>query len=243
MTPRLLAALDAVDRTFGRFTCAADNPCTHCYGDDGIPELTVPGVLLGPDLLGSLTYRTPSMFEDHAAMVRRILPQMARGLADGTVHTFWPADHCLARTRWRGWPDDQARVISEVFDAWWEDLVTAPEPLHPVSQAFATYAAVSGDLARALASWPDDDVANRHFVAVSREWLDDLIVDDDPIDVLPFESEPTVAEIMSAWYVTTGADRLRGTDGALADLAALLGLPYDERMSRLYGAAPADAPT
>jgi hypothetical protein len=44
----------------------------------------------------------------------------------------------------------------------WEDLVTTPEPLHDVALAFATFAAVTGDLAAALASWPDDDTANRH---------------------------------------------------------------------------------
>ncbi|GHH78044.1 hypothetical protein [Promicromonospora soli] len=182
MTPRLQAALDAVDHTFDGFTCAADNPCTHCYGDrdEGLPELTIPGTLLAPDLLDSLAYRTPSLFTDHAAMVRRILPQMARRLADGTLHTYWPEQHCLARSNWREWPTSQADAIRELIEAWWEDLVTTREPHHDIALAFATFAAVTGDLAAALASWPDDDTANRHLVTVSRGWIDDLINDEDP---------------------------------------------------------------
>jgi hypothetical protein len=69
---------------------------------------------------------------------------------------------CLARSNWREWPTPQADAIRELIEALWEDLVTTPEPLHDVALAFATFAAVTGDLAAALASWPDDDTANRH---------------------------------------------------------------------------------
>jgi hypothetical protein len=100
MTPRLQRALDEVDRVFGDFTCAADNPCTHCYGDDGVPELEVSGAQIDRATLSSLAYEAPSILADHDAMVRRILPQVARGMADGTVHLLDGGGSTLPDTLW-----------------------------------------------------------------------------------------------------------------------------------------------
>lgn len=65
----------------------------------------------------SLACEIPSLFTDHAAMVRRILPRMARRLADGALHTYWPEHHCLARTNRHEWPTPQADAIRELAEA------------------------------------------------------------------------------------------------------------------------------
>ncbi|WP_419707030.1 hypothetical protein [Promicromonospora sp. NFX87] len=244
MTPRLQRALDEVDRVFGDFTCAADNPCTHCYGDDGVPELEVSGAQIDRATLSSLAYEAPSILADHDAMVRRILPQVARGMADGTVHSFWnEADHhCLTRCGWHGWPAPQPDVITEFVAAWWADLITTPEPHHSVTDAFITFAALTGDVGAALAAWPDHAVANRHLATASSFWLNVLVHDDEPFDLLLAGGPAPVVQVLSGWYIDVGADRLRRTDEELADKVALLTLPVAERMSRLYGATLPETP-
>jgi hypothetical protein len=242
MTPRLQRALDDVDRLFGAFTCAADNPCTHCYGDDGVPELEVSGAQIDPVTLGSLAYESLGILQDHEAMVRRILPQLARAMADGTVHTFWADQHCLARFDWRGWPAPQPEVVTEFVAAWWADLITTPDPHHSVTDAFVTFAALTGDISAALAAWPDHPVANRHLAAASNFWLHDLVHDDDPLDLLLRDGPAPAVQVMSDWYTDVGADRLRRTDDEHADTVALLALPLAERMSRHYGATLPETP-
>ncbi|MFE7504563.1 hypothetical protein [Promicromonospora sp. NPDC057488] len=243
MTPRLQRALDDVDRVFGAFICAADNPCTHCYGDDGVPELKVSGAQIDRATLRLLAYEAPSILADHEALVRRILPQVARGMADGTVHTYWADQHCLTRCDWRGWPAPQPEVITEFVAAWWADLITTPDPHHSITDAFATFAALSGDVGAALAAWPDHSVANHHLVTASSVWLHDLVHDDDPLYLLLPDGPAPVVQAMSDWYIDVGADRLRRTDDELAGTVALLTLPVAERMSRLYGAAAPGTPT
>lgn len=105
MSPDLSAALDEVARVFAGRTCPADTVCTHCYPPDGIVELAAPGEPIDLGDLSSVAYKSPFSVSDHDALLRRILPQLARGMADGSVHVFWPGQHALAsrspRRIWR----------------------------------------------------------------------------------------------------------------------------------------------
>lgn len=238
MTPELEVALAEVDRVFAGHTCATDNVCLHCYPEVLAVELSRPDVPLDAEMLSSVTYESPGMVGDHDGLVRRILPQMARGMVDGTLSVFWAEQHALARGAWRTWDAREADVIRRFIDAWWLDLVFSAEPRHEVRVAFEAYVAITADLGRVLEAWPRDDVAGAHFVALSADWLRELVHGDDPLDGIHQVDEARVQ--LERWYVTAGAARLR--DAGAEDLAAdaeLLALDIDERMRRLYGAHPA----
>jgi len=72
-------------------------------------------------------------------------------------------------------------VIAEFVAAWGADLITTLDPHHSVTDAFATFAALTGDVGAALAAWPDHPVANRHLATASNFWLHDLVHDDNPL--------------------------------------------------------------
>lgn len=235
MTPDLTAALAHVDRVFSGFTCRPDNVCLHCYALDDVAPLAVAGAELGTATLASLMFRSPFSVDDHAALVRRLLAQMAHGMADGSIEITWPAHHCLARGDWREWPDRQSLAVRRFVEAWWFDQVTTPGHEAP----FDAYAAILGDLPSALASWPEHPVADRYLVGVSEGWIDELMVDCNPLWVSDDADDSEACAVLRDWYIGTAAERLvRAGATELAGAARLLALPMDERMRRFYGASP-----
>ena len=237
MTPDLETALAEIDRVFAGSTCDADNVCSHCYSNEARSPLALPGAPIDPEVLASWTYKSPFMVDDHAALVRRILPQMARGMADGAVHVFWAAQHALVRGDWRDWPRWQKDPIQRFIDAWWQDLVRNPEPNHSVTDAFEQYAAIVG-LEAALAAWPDDDVADAHLVAVDEWWVQDLLVDENPFGWLgDLHDKQQLVVTAQRWYLDVGVGKLRRAGAVeLAEKASLLAHPsWEDRVSQVGG--------
>ncbi|MBD5787888.1 hypothetical protein IF650_17145 [Cellulosimicrobium terreum] len=236
MTPRLRAALAEIDLAFGASVCSPDNVCLHCYAEPDVAPLAVPGAVIDDSTLVSLMHKHPTSVTDHAALVRRLLPQIAHGFADGTVEATWPAQHCLARGDWREWPYEEARVVRRFVEAWWLDRVTTPRA--GSSAPFETYAAILGDLPTALASWPEHPVADAYLADASSRWVDDLIADENPL-WLSDDDDDEVCAVLRRWYLDTAADRLdRFGATALAASARTLALPPDERFEIRYGPAP-----
>ncbi|MEI7056959.1 hypothetical protein WBG06_14150 [Nocardioides sp. CCNWLW239] len=237
MTPELQAALADVDRVFRGRTCAADNVCLHCYPEIWAVDLSRPGALLHPEFLASVTYEAPGMVDDHDGLVRRILPQMAKAMVDGSLSLFDVEHHALARGSWRTWSKRESVAIRRFIEAWWLDLVTTREPHHGVREAFEAYATMTADLAAALGSWPRGEVATEHFVAVSKSWLWELTHGYEVLHIL--EAVDEANEWLRQWYAAAGAERLRDAgEPELAVDAERLALDIHERMNLLYGASP-----
>ncbi|GGU31510.1 hypothetical protein [Nocardioides albus] len=237
MAQELQEALTEVDALFAGRTCATDNVCLHCYPEAWAVELSRPDTSLHSQFLESVTYKNPWSVEDHDALLRRILPQLARGMAAGTVHVAWPEQHALARGGWRSWPERESSAVRRFVEAWWHDLIVVSEPNHTVEKAFETYVAITADLAAALDSWPRGDIATAHFVALSKDWLCDLTHGNDPLDGI--DQIDDAGGQLERWYMTTGAEKLRNAgELELAVDAERLALDIDERMKLLYGASP-----
>lgn len=183
-------------------------------------------------------FRNPHSVDDHAALVRRLLPQMARGMAEGSIEITWPAHHCLARGDWREWPVLQSRAVRQFVEAWWFDQVTTPG--HDHGAPFEAYAGAVGDLPIALASWPEHPVADRYLVDASENCIDELMIDSNPLWVSDAADDGETCAVLRDWYISAAAERLArlGATG-LAESAQPLALPLDERTRRLYGSSPA----
>ena len=104
---RLDRALDGLAVTFRGMTARGDeNQCACHWGSaEELAQLKVPDVELDPDLLHRTWYAGD--WNDHGAVLRRILPQFARALVSGLVEPMFGMDEVgrsFARGHWRQWP-------------------------------------------------------------------------------------------------------------------------------------------
>ncbi|MEU6933642.1 hypothetical protein AB0A05_31280 [Streptomyces sp. NPDC046374] len=246
---RLDRALDGLAVTFRGATARADEAKCDCHW--GTPEelaqLKVPDTELTPDLLWR-TADTP-FWADHGAVLRRILPQLARALVDGAVEpTFGLAEvgeYAFARGKWRQWPARQSTAVYEFLDAWWTLSLTDPAPVAPVHQLLSLCAQASGILTPWLAAWEalDDDVADRHLAEAAAHWEWDLLGDELPWDAWDHDADALRAEL-GAWLARHAPARLRrqGASEDLLNRVRLIGLPAPARWDdpripeRHYGA-------
>ncbi|WP_342751792.1 hypothetical protein [Streptomyces cahuitamycinicus] len=139
--PRLGAALDTLSVTFHGLTAHPDEHNCGCHwgSSEELSLLKTPDVELEPDLLRRTWQATD--WSDHAAVLRRILPQFARVLVAGQAEPLFgleEAGYSFARGRWQQWPDDHADPVREFLHAWWEQSLTDPDVAVPVQGADVT---------------------------------------------------------------------------------------------------------
>lgn len=237
VSPALRAALADVERTFAGRVYPHDDLCGMCYGDEGVPELAVPDLELPTEALNRLSMESIDHLSDYPAMVRRILPQLARGMADGSHLIMPPPVNCLASARVYEWLADEARVVQRFVATLLDEA--RQDPASPwVRDLFEIYAEVVQDAVGPLDAWPVDPVSDQHFVRVARPWLHDLLYEDPPVRLglwADGEQESLLASLQ-AWFMGPGAERLRrcgATD--YADAADLLALPCVERLEVYQG--------
>ncbi|MFF9491560.1 hypothetical protein [Streptomyces flaveolus] len=234
---RLAEALDGLAVTFRGMTARPDEHNCDCHW--GSPEelvlLKTPDVELEPDLLRRTWQATD--WSDHAAVLRRILPQFARVLVAGLVEPLFgleEAGYSLARGRWQQWPDDHAGPVREFLHAWWVQSLTDPDAAVPVHQVFALCAEASGTAGPWLAEWErrTGPLSDRRLAEAVAEWEYDLLGDSLPWYVRWYENdEEEIRADLVAWLLGHGAARLRES-GAPADLRhriRLLGVTGEPR--------------
>ncbi|MBO1331911.1 hypothetical protein [Streptomyces sp. VRA16 Mangrove soil] len=240
-TARLTAALDRIGEVFGGMTASPDETgCTFCYAPEDIALLRQPDVPLPEDLLRSFFHEVPDHFDDHAAVLRRLLPQFTRWLADGSEAGSLGYGPCgLGRTRWpETWPRLQADAVREFIDAWWDDLLSAgPDARYDIDDAFSYAACMGGTITPLLERWSRDPLggpADRALASACAHWDTDLLEDDYGLSVFLwwqwFDRPEPVAEFQT-WLVEHAPARLRagGADEDLITRIGLLALPYDAR--------------
>lgn len=236
---RLDRALDHLDVTFRGMTAKADEVQCDCHW--GSPEelalLKLPDTELEPDLL----YRTWSApdWDDHGAVLRRVLPQFARDLTGGLGAYAWDIDNVGAsfhRADWQQWPAPQSEAVREFLNAWWAHTLLTPDPAVPVPELFALCAEASATVGPWLAVWEAlrHPVTDQHLTDTVDRWEWDLLEDALPWQSSAFwpdeEAEAARTEL-AAWLVREAPARLRAT-GAPAELrhaVRLLGLPHADR--------------
>ncbi|MDF3141916.1 MULTISPECIES: hypothetical protein [unclassified Streptomyces] len=237
-SPALDAALADIDTVFNGFASPTEIGCERCFDPQETAYLRTPYTRVPADLVRRFVFKVPDHFEDHAAVMRRLLPQTARAMADGSMDVAWWG-HGLTRVDWHSWPTEQSDAIQAFLTAWWRDALASPEPPHPVTDVFDSCSSIAGTVTPFLADWIRHPVADTHLVSCARRWMADLLADDLPLTCGFDEGkEGAVAELQS-WFARNAPARLRAQgEPGLATEAELLALPYDDRWAHPYWYKP-----
>ncbi|MFE5921423.1 hypothetical protein [Streptomyces sp. NPDC056468] len=234
---RLSAALGNLAVTFRGMTAHPDESNCECHwgSAEELSLLKTPDVELEPDLLRR-TWQAID-WTDHAAVLRRILPQFAPVLVAGRAEPLFgleEAGYSFARGSWQQWPDNCAGSVREFLHAWWEDSLTDPDAVVPAHQVFVMCAEASGSVGPWLAEWEKQAgyLSDQRLAEAVAEWEGALLADSLPWSVGWYEhdEEEMRAELV-AWLLGHAAVRLRES-GASEDLQhriRLLGLAGEDR--------------
>jgi hypothetical protein len=236
MTSKALdAALADIDTVFNGFASPTETGCERCYLPEETAYLRTPYTRVPADLVRRFVFESPGHFEDHAAVMRRLLPHTAHAMADGSLDGIGWGAHGLSRVDWRAWPPEQAAAVEAFLHAWWGDILTTPEPPYPVHEVFETCATILGDLMPFLDRLRMQPGAEAHLVTCARAWLFDLTTDDSPFCWWYRGDETSLVTALQSWLAAHAPERLRAQgEPDLATRAELLGLPYDERWAHPY---------
>ncbi|MGW7055090.1 hypothetical protein [Streptomyces sp. NPDC054887] len=226
---RLDRALDCLDVTFRAATARSDETQCECHwgSPQELAQLKIPDVVLDPDLLRR-TWAAPD-WNDHGAVLRRILPQFARALVSGQVEPLFGMDevgHAFARGHWQHWPAHQSAAVWEFLRAWWAHTLAEPNPAVPAYEVLALCVEASATLGPWLTTWEahKDRVADQHLAQAAARWEYDLLGDQLPWDTR--EDETALRTELEAWLVHHAPARLRaqGAPEELLHRIRLIGL-------------------
>ncbi|MER7568199.1 hypothetical protein ABTZ93_35355 [Streptomyces sp. NPDC097941] len=189
--------------------------------------------------MSGVVFEGPGHFEDHAAVMRRLLPQTAHAMADGSLRGIGWSEHGLSRVDWRAWPPQQAAAVEAFVHAWWDDTLTTPEPPYAVPDAFETCATILNDLVPLLDRLRARPVAEAHVVRCAKTWMYDLITDDSPFSWWYHGGDDYLVATLQSWPAVHAPACLRArNEPDLAIRAELLALPYDARWAHPYWTSP-----
>ncbi|MER6026701.1 hypothetical protein [Streptomyces sp. NPDC001851] len=185
-------------------------------------------------------FASPAETEDHAAVMRRLLPQCAHAMADGTLDGIGWAPHGLSRVHWRSWPPEQASAVEAFVLAWWQDVLATPTAPYPAEDVFETCASILRTMTPLLDGWGPGPVAGAHLVGCARSWMYDLVNDDLPVTWWEPEDRAAAVGELRSWLARHASARLRARgETDLAVRSELVGLPYDDRWNDPYWTSPA----
>ncbi|MEU2287807.1 hypothetical protein ABZ614_38885 [Streptomyces sp. NPDC013178] len=228
-------ALAAVDTVFSGFTSPAETGCGYCHAPEETAYLRTPDVRMPVDVVQYYLFEVSDHFDDHAAVMRRLLPQGARAMADGTLGAIGYGAHGLSRVEWRSWPAEQVTAIETFLHAWWQDALMTPEPPYGIDDIFDTCVTIAGTVTPFLEAWVTGPVAEAHLAHCADVWLYDLLSDASPFSWWYDDSVEAGVADLRAWLSGPGAVRLRAAgETDLATRAELLALPYDDRWAHPY---------
>ncbi|MEV1066487.1 hypothetical protein [Streptomyces sp. NPDC050263] len=242
--PALASALADIDRVFEGFAAPNEEGCGYCQVPEKTAYLRTPYVDVPVHVVQYCLFKAVDHVTDHAASMRRLLPQAARAMADGTLGAIACLPHGWSRRDLNTWPAEQSDAIRAFLIAWWQDALTTPEPPYGVRDVFDTCATIARTVTPFLVGWVGGPVADAPLVHCADDWFD-LISDHAPFPWFrPCDSEDAAARAeLRAWLAGPGAARLRALgERGLATRVGLLGLPEEECWAHPYGNdAPTDA--
>ncbi|MGI5453468.1 hypothetical protein ACQEWB_09900 [Streptomyces sp. CA-249302] len=238
-SPALDAALADIDTVFNGFASLAETGCGHCHAPEETAYLRTPYVPIPVDVVRYYLYEVPDHFDDHPASMRRLLPQAARAMADGSLGSIAYGAHGLTRADWRSWPAAQVAAIEAFLHAWWQDALATPEPPYGIEDIFETCVTIARTVTPFLKGWVGGPAADAHLVHIADVWLYDLLSDASPFSWWDDDSEDAGVADLRAWLAGPGAARLRAAgEDDLALRCELQVLPEGERWAHPYWSSP-----
>ncbi|MFI5553021.1 hypothetical protein [Streptomyces sp. NPDC051738] len=233
------AALAGVDTAFDGFTSPDETGCGYCHASEETAYLRTPNVRIPVDVVRYYLFEVPDHFNDHAAVMRRLLPQAARAMADGTLGSIAYGAHGLSRVDWRSWPAEQATAIQAFLHAWWQDALATPEPPYGIDDIFDTCVTIARTVTPFLEGWALGPVADVHLAHCADVWLYDLVSDFSPFSWWYHDTMDAGVAELRAWLSGPGAARLHvAGEYDLATRSELLALSHDERWAHPYWTSP-----
>ncbi|NUP18828.1 MAG: hypothetical protein HOZ81_22625 [Streptomyces sp.] len=233
------AALARIDTVFDGFTSPDETGCGYCHAPEETAFLRTPNARMPVDVVQYYLFEVPDHFDDHAAVMRRLLPQGARAMADGTLGVIAHLAHGLSRVDWRSWPAEQAAAIEAFLYAWWQDALATPEPPYGIDAIFDTCVTIARTVSPFLTGWAPGPVADAHLAHCTDVWLYDLLSDFSPFSWWYDDTKDTGVRDLRAWLSGPGAARLHAAgEYDLATRAELLAVSYDERWADPYWNSP-----
>ncbi|WP_336211065.1 hypothetical protein [Nonomuraea sp. LPB2021202275-12-8] len=232
--PRLPVALTELAATFRGMTAHPDEHNCECHwgSAEELALLKTPNTWLSLDLLRR-TWQAPD-WNDHASVLRRILPQLAYDLVNGYVEPCGGLEdvgYTLARGNWQQWPAEQAAALRTFLDAWWEHSLTASDAAVPAYEVLALCVDASGTLTPWLAAWETTTgpVADQRLAEAVTRWERNLLGDAFPWHTQLDEEDLRVE--LTAWLVRHAPARPRAAKASerLLDQVSLLGIPAPQR--------------
>ncbi|MEU5421622.1 hypothetical protein ACH4UT_05295 [Streptomyces sp. NPDC020799] len=228
--------------------CPWESNCECHWGSrEELALLKIPDVVLDPDLLHR-TWSVPD-WQDHAAVMRRVLPQLTEALARGEALHTEQVGLSLKRAGWHDWPEEQSAAVSEFLRAWWDHVLgTASQPAPDVFEICVT---ASGTVTPWLAAWESrrSPVADRHLLDAVEGWVYELEGDRLPFHWWYFyDNEAAVVGELNAWLASHAPARVvaQGAPLALVERVRRLGMPFqlrwDSRAAALTSSPPSPAP-
>ncbi|MET7877661.1 hypothetical protein ABZS52_12080 [Micromonospora profundi] len=235
---RLDATLAQLTITFRGMAAHPDDTNCECHwgSAEDLALLKTADVELDPDLLRR-TY-SASDWDFPAAMLRRILPQLARSLVDGEVMRLDSMDQAgrmFALGRWQQWPAEQSRAVRDFLDAWWFVALTEQDAEVPAYSVLTMLVEAAGGLDRWLRAWATatSPVAHQRLAEAFGRWEYDLLRDDLPWQTWWWtdDEEEVLRAESTGWLLQHAPTRLRmiGADPDLLDRIRLLGLACPAR--------------
>jgi hypothetical protein len=211
--PRLDAALERLAVTFHGMVARPDESNCECHwgSEHELAQLKAPDTELDPDLLRRTWQATD--WRDHAAVLRRILPQLARALVAGHIEPMSGIDEVgqsMVRGRWQTWPDAQASAVREFLEAWWTHSLTQAAPAVPAHKLLPLMVEASARLDPWLRAWEvvGHPAADLQLAEAVVHWSDHLLEGVLPWTTYETEEEQTRAEL-TAWLVRHAPEPLR----------------------------------
>lgn len=173
--PDVASALAAVDQVFGHWASPDETGCQHCYRDEEIAYLRRPGVTIPDRVLFRFASEPAENFDDYPAVARRLLPQLLRGVATGTLP--WFDETCLPLAQpaldWHSWPAEEVHAIRGFFKAWWrtalDDVDGSPATI------LVLVVAIGEEAAAYLERWTPGGIADLHLADLAMSEVLDLL--------------------------------------------------------------------
>ncbi|TDT98791.1 hypothetical protein EDD99_7022 [Streptomyces sp. 846.5] len=175
-------AIARVAEAFAGMTAHPDElGCGRCNGADEVALLRTADVELPLDLVRMAAEEAPDHWDDQPAVIRRVLPQLAVLLSQGTTSPDLIA-RGLAAARWTLWPDRQAQALLGFLKAWWVWTLRQDSPPTTAREVFESCATATSSVGPWLACWEVErgSTADRHLAECASWWWDDLRVGTSP---------------------------------------------------------------
>ncbi|WP_339134254.1 hypothetical protein WJM95_32480 [Streptomyces sp. f51] len=113
--------------------------------------------------------------------MRRILPQLVVGLAEGVGESDLMV-RGLAAASWSRWPGEQAGAVTGFLEAWWTQTLRTESPTSSACVVFESCVTASSSVTSWLALWDTEmsPVARRHLADSIGLWREELTSDYSP---------------------------------------------------------------